>query len=130
MLLSNNIRFLRKQKGWSQDMLAEMLGYKSYTTIQKWESGVSEPPIKKLKALSELFHVDMDDLNNKNLSCCESAAHEDDSASLSAAESELVDKFRQLNPDGQEKLLDYAEDLTEMPKYKKGHQHEAVEKEA
>lgn len=67
MTLSKNIRFLRKSHEWSQDFVAEKLGYKSYTTIQKWEMGTSEPPLKKLKELSELFQVDMDDLTNKNL---------------------------------------------------------------
>lgn len=43
-----------------------MLGYKSFTTIQKWESGVSEPPLKALKKLSEIFNIDMNDLATKN----------------------------------------------------------------
>ena len=68
MYLAENIRFLRKEKEYSQDYVAEKLGYKSYTTIQKWESGVSEPTVKKLKELANLFNVDMDDLINKQLS--------------------------------------------------------------
>ena len=67
MTLSSNIRFLRKNKGWSQEFIAEQLGYKSFTTIQKWESGVAEPPIKKLKELAALFNVDINDLANKDL---------------------------------------------------------------
>lgn len=68
MALARNIRYLRKKKEWSQDLLAEKLGYKSYTTIQKWEMGISEPPLKILKKLAELFNVDMNDLANKDLS--------------------------------------------------------------
>ena len=67
MSLGENIRFLRIQKGLSQDYLAEKLGYKSYTTIQKWESGVSEPPIKKLKELAVLLNVDMNELANGDI---------------------------------------------------------------
>lgn len=67
MTLAKNIRFLRRKRDWSQDYVADQLGYKSYTTIQKWEMGVSEPPLKKLKELAELFNVDMDDLTNKDL---------------------------------------------------------------
>ena len=66
-ILSKNIRFLRKQHEWSQDFIAEKLGYKSYTTIQKWEMGTSEPPLKKLKELSDLFSVDIDDMANTDL---------------------------------------------------------------
>lgn len=67
MTLAKNIRHLRNKNGWSQDFLAEKLGYKSYTTVQKWESGVSDPPLKTLHKLAMLFNVDMDDLNNKDL---------------------------------------------------------------
>lgn len=67
MSLSKNIRYLRKKQGWGQDLLAEKLGYKSYTTIQKWESGVSEPPLKSLHVLANLFHVDINDLANVDL---------------------------------------------------------------
>ena len=67
MYLPKNIRYLRRKYGLSQDDLAAKLGYKSYTTIQKWESGVSEPPFKALVALSELFGCDMNEMANENL---------------------------------------------------------------
>lgn len=67
MALSRNIRYLRKKQGWGQDALAEKLGYKSYTTIQKWESGVSEPPLKVVHELASIFNVDINDLTNCDL---------------------------------------------------------------
>lgn len=67
MALAKNIRYLRKKQGWGQDTLAEKLGYKSYTTIQKWESGVSEPPLKALHKLAALFNIDINDLANTDL---------------------------------------------------------------
>ena len=66
-ILPKNIRYLRKKNEWSQDYIAEKLGYKSYTTIQKWEMGTSEPPLKKTRELADLFNVDIDDLTNKDL---------------------------------------------------------------
>ncbi|MCM1047385.1 MAG: helix-turn-helix domain-containing protein [Clostridiales bacterium] len=66
-ILSKNIRYLRKKNEWSQNHIAEKLGYKSYTTIQKWETGTSEPPLNKTRKLAELFKVDIDDLTNKDL---------------------------------------------------------------
>jgi repressor LexA len=66
-MLGDNIRYLRLKQGLSQEYIAEKLGYKSYTTIQKWESGISEPPFKKMRELSDLFKVDIDDLAYKNL---------------------------------------------------------------
>ena len=67
MYLSNNIRFLRKRAGLSQEQLAEKFGYNNFTTIQKWESEKSDPPVKIVKGLSDLFLVSMDDLVNKDL---------------------------------------------------------------
>ena len=58
--LGYNIRKIRREKNMSQEELADKLGYKSYTTIQKWESGVSDPPFKVLKELSRIFNVDID----------------------------------------------------------------------
>lgn len=62
-----NIKYLRKVNNLSQDELAKELGYKSFTTIQKWESGLSEPSIDKLVSLSEIFDVSMDELLNQDI---------------------------------------------------------------
>ena len=35
MTFSNNLRFLRKSYGYSQEFIAEKLGYKSFTTVNK-----------------------------------------------------------------------------------------------
>ena len=64
MCLAKNIRYLRKKKNFSQDYIAEKLGYKSYTTIQKWEMGISEPSIAKLRKLAELFGVEINDMTS------------------------------------------------------------------
>ncbi len=67
MTLGKNIRILRKKSGFSQEDVAQRLGYKSYTTIQKWESGVSEPSFAILTELANIFHVDMDTLTKAEL---------------------------------------------------------------
>lgn len=67
MFLAENIRYLRKKHALSQGDLAQELGYKSFTTIQKWESGIAEPPLSVLGRMSELFHVDLADLANTPL---------------------------------------------------------------
>lgn len=67
MYLGKNIRYLRKKKNWSQEYLANKLGYKSFTTVQKWEVGTAEPQFKKAHELAELFGVALDDMINKDL---------------------------------------------------------------
>lgn len=82
MSLSANIRRLRKDKGWSQDKLAEKLGYKSFTTIQKWESEKSEPPLKKLKELADLFNIDIDQLAGTDLTDSKSLPNSENGINL------------------------------------------------
>ena len=60
-MLSENLYTLRRQRGLSQEQLAERIGV-SRQAISKWETGLSAPELDKLKALSEFFQVTMDDL--------------------------------------------------------------------
>ena len=62
MSFANNIRFLRRQRNISQEELAEMVGYKSFTTIQKWETGDSEPNMGVLRQLADIFHISISEL--------------------------------------------------------------------
>lgn len=68
MLFNKNQRYLRRKFKFGQDQLAEMLGYKSFTTIQKWEDGTSVPPYKVLQKLSDIYQVEVEDLMSKDLS--------------------------------------------------------------
>lgn len=67
MYFGKNLRYLRKLKNWSQDQVSNKLGYKSFTTIQKWESGDSEPPVNKLRSVCLLFNIPMDVILNYDL---------------------------------------------------------------
>jgi len=67
MFFAKNLKYLRKNAGHSQEFLANYLGYKNYTTIQKWESGSSEPPLNIVSKLSKLYNVPMDDLANVDI---------------------------------------------------------------
>lgn len=62
MHIGENIKFLRTSRGYSQEELAKSLGYKSYTTITKWESGVSEPTLKMTNEIAKFFNVSVNDL--------------------------------------------------------------------
>lgn len=57
----NKLRKLRKEKGLSQEKLAELLNI-SRQSISKWESGQTYPEVEKLITLSELFKISVDDL--------------------------------------------------------------------
>ena len=67
MTIGRNIRYLRKKAGMSQDDLAKKLGYKSFTTIQKWEVDDAIPTFEKLKKISDIFKVSFYDLTTLDL---------------------------------------------------------------
>lgn len=60
-MLSEKIYQLRRNSGLSQEQLAEKIGV-SRQAVSKWESGVSTPEFEKLVALSECFHITLDEL--------------------------------------------------------------------
>lgn len=81
---------------------------------KKWESGDSEPNLKKLKQIAELFDIDIDNLakidisrgnNNKKLSSYE--------------EQKIIEPYNKLNPAGKEKAVSYTQDLVDSGKYNK-----------
>lgn len=58
-MLSEKIINLRKSRGWSQEELAERLDV-SRQSVSKWESGISNPDLDKIVAMSTLFGVSTD----------------------------------------------------------------------
>lgn len=59
MEFNEKLQELRKQKGWTQEELAEKL-FVSRTAISKWESGRGYPNIESLKAIARVFSVTVD----------------------------------------------------------------------
>jgi len=61
MKFYEKLRKLRKEKGLSQEELAEMFNV-SRQSISKWESGQSYPETENMIAISEMFGVTLDSL--------------------------------------------------------------------
>ena len=59
MKLAEKLFELRKEKGWSQEKLAEQINV-SWQSISKWESGQVLPEIEKVIELSKIFQVTTD----------------------------------------------------------------------
>lgn len=80
MDFNNRLYQLRKQKGLSQEELANRLNV-SRQTVSKWEVGDSTPDMEKLVAISDLFDVSLDKLV---------MGKEDEPQNPTATKSELV----------------------------------------
>lgn len=66
MSFGSNLENLRKQKGWSQDKLADKL-HISRQAISKWENGTSKPDIDNVKSISNIFSIGIDELLDNEL---------------------------------------------------------------
>jgi len=67
MYFSNNIKFLRKRRGRTQDELAHALGMKR-STLSGYENKVAEPGIETLTAFAKYFGMAIDTLVRVDLS--------------------------------------------------------------
>lgn len=57
MELHENIRALRKARGWSQQQLAERVGYGDRSSIAKIEAGKVDLPRSKIAEFAKVFDV-------------------------------------------------------------------------
>ena len=63
-MLNENIKALRKNKGFTQDELASRLNVVRQT-VSKWEKGYSVPDAEMLQKMAEIFETDVSQLLGK-----------------------------------------------------------------
>jgi transcriptional regulator with XRE-family HTH domain len=104
------LKSLRETAKQSQKEVAAALGL-DYKRYNHYETGRSEPDIATMILLADYFGVTVDHL----------IGHEKEapaaSSGLSDREMELLCCYRDLNPEGQERLTNYADDLVSSGKY-------------
>lgn len=96
MLLSHNIRYLRKQKGLSQEELAHALGMKSLSSVQKWEDGTNVPPMRRIERIAEYFGRSVSEMLHINIERQDVAMRHP--ILLTPQEQQNIIKFRMLSP--------------------------------
>ncbi len=92
MSIEEKLVTLRRQKGWSQEELAEQMGV-SRQAVTKWESGIATPDLDKLIRLSDLYGVTLDDLVKGNSSA---ASNAENTASAQRAETKPIEESRRV----------------------------------
>lgn len=113
MNFSERLMNLRKEKGLSQEELAEKLDV-TRQTISKWELGVSTPEMEKLIQMSNLFGISVDELISKN----ETNASENRS-NLDAAFVGVDEKYAPKN--GTTRTETYVKEDAKTKKFMKGY---------
>ena len=63
--LGEKIKSLRKQKGISQEVLAQVLGV-SFQAVRKWETAATMPDVAMIPAIASFFQVSTDELFDVN----------------------------------------------------------------
>ena len=61
-MIGQNIKLMREFKGWSQEQLARMMGYKSKSTINKIEKNINDVNQSTLDKFAKVFKCETTDL--------------------------------------------------------------------
>ena len=117
MSIADNIKHLREKYGLTQAELGEIAGV-SDKAVWTWENGTAEPRMGAVQKIAEHFGVSKGSIVDDTQSV----------SVLSSSEESLVACFRQLNEEGQEKLREYAMDLTASGRYIKNNESDLVGK--
>lgn len=97
-MFNENLKAIRKNKGFSQEQLANRLNVVRQT-ISKWEKGISVPDAELLVQLAEVLDVTVDDLLGKKIDIT------DDQNKIDILSSELA-KLNEFLASSGNKLLD------------------------
>ena len=66
MNIGKKIKELRKQRGITQEQLAESIGI-SFQAVSKWETGSSVPDVETMVKISELYGITVNDIVHADL---------------------------------------------------------------
>jgi transcriptional regulator with XRE-family HTH domain len=99
-MLSDRIRALRKEHGYSQEQMARKL-HLTQGAISQWENGLTVPAADQLMALADVFGITVDELLGREQQETPPPPARDDVAALMA----------DLSPEEQAQVRQYAEFL-------------------
>jgi len=130
---AKNVKYLRLQNKMTQGKLANKLGLKSCSTIQKWEDGTNFPTFATAQQLADILGCTTHELATENIQAVENSPDTDyikrlkHSTTLKTFERlkkldnpefespTWLAEFGKLNETGKSKLQDYFSDLLTNP---------------
>lgn len=110
-ILSENLKSLRNEKKYNQGDIAKLLNI-SQPGYARYENGLSEPDIKSLKLLSQLYQVSVDTLigNQELANTLETKEHW--FSTLKPMQQTLISLVLNLNELQQHKLIAFIQGMT------------------
>ena len=124
MSFASRLRQAREQSGLTQQDLAEKLGI-TKSAIGNYENGVSSPKWDVLLKIFDVLKVEPNFLYQDSFSL-----ETPETSPLTPQQSALLSSFDLLNEEGQQKALDYVDDLVLTGRYKKYAASDADENKA
>ena len=115
-IFSNNLNNLLKIHNVSQAEVAKAIDV-SPQTFNTWSKGIAIPRMGRIQKLADYFNVNKSDLIDlKDGTTVPSSATPQNEAAL-------LDLYRQLNGEGQQRVIDYTEDLVSSGRYSEKNDH-------
>lgn len=108
VIIMDNLKQLRLQKGLSQQALADKLDI-SQQSVYKYENQITEPNIDMLKNIANFFDISVDYLIG--YSSCRHKIEEVQETDLNNDELSLIQKYRSLSPSSRDVLHNLINEL-------------------
>ena len=124
MTTGQRIKDVRKKAGLTQKELGEKLGL-AFQSIAQWENDLRNPKIDTLQRLAAALGVPLEEL----IGLPAPAGSAGPDSALPDDVQRVASSMEQMNQEGREKVVDYAEDLEASGRYKK-HGPDKLGKEA
>lgn len=120
MNIGENIKKFRKEKGYDQMKLAELLNV-SNRTVSSWEIGRTEPNMGMVENIASVLEISKTDLINGfvDLKSLNSSLPKSDAPAFTIEELQLLDLFRTLPDAKRNEVIQYCKFLASEAKREK-----------
>lgn len=111
-VLAKNLKKYINNKNISRKELSKVLDV-PYSTLSDWINAKIYPRIDKIELLADYFKIEKSDLIEDK----SKTEYIDKVIPTSDKEKEVIESFKQLNSEGQDKVVSYTKDLVDSGKY-------------
>ena len=118
MTFEERLRKARKDKGFTQKQLADLIGAK-HNSISDWENNKNRPDPDTIEYICGALEIPVSRLFSESVQNKKSPELTEVSPGDDKNKQELLQIYDELNADGQTNMMTYAQFLSSQPQYKK-----------